>query len=72
MAISLVAVLIASIGKTIQPDYNLSEEYTSLCHTLYFLLPATVNLIVNLTFIVIGVKISKAIREFNNQQISLI
>ena len=72
MAVAMVAVVSVTVGQSLMQAGEFGVTYTSLCKTYYFILPNTVNQIVNIVFIFVGYKISKSIREFNKGQLSLI
>ena len=72
MAVAMVAVVSVTVGQSLMQAGEFGVTYTSLCKTYYFILPNTVNQIVNIVFVFVGFKISKSIREFNKGQLSLI
>ena len=64
MAVAMVAVISVTIAQALIAG-GFGQKFTSLCHSPYFILPNTVNQIVNAVFIIVGLRISKSIREYN-------
>lgn len=71
MWVAMLAVVGATIGQGISMD-DMGRRFGALCHTLYFILPNTVNSLVNAVFVVIAYKISRSINEYNSGQMALI
>lgn len=67
----MIAVLAATVVQAVSLQ-NLGKDVGKLCHTFYFILPNTVNQLINIVFIAIAVKISKTINEYNTGQMALI
>ena len=71
MSIAMVAVIATTVWQSIKLN-NISVDFSSLCHSYYFILPNTINQIVNAVFVFIGFKITRSIGEYNSGQMALI
>ena len=71
MAVAMAAVISVTIIQAFMLG-DIGTRFSGLCKTLYFILPNTLNQIVNIVFVFVGCKISNSIREFNNGQLALI
>ena len=65
MWVAILAVLAATVVQAISLD-DMGKHLGRLCKTFYFILPNTVNQSVNVVFLVIGIKISRSIHEYNS------
>ena len=64
MWVAMLAVVAATVVQIVYLG-EIGKKLASLCHTLYFILPNTLNSMVNVVFILIGIKISRSINEYN-------
>ena len=71
MSVAMLAVVVTTICQGVFLD-DIGKRYSALCHTLYFILPNTVNQIVNAVYLFIGIKITRSIGEYNSGQMALI
>lgn len=69
MSIAMVAVIATTVWQSIKLN-NISVDFSSLCHSYYFILPNTINQIVNGVFVFIGFKITRSIGEYNSGQMA--
>ena len=71
MYVAMIAVIGATAAQGFAYD-DMGVRFGALCHTIYFIVPNTVNSVVNAVFIVIAIKISRSINEYNSGQMALI
>ena len=65
MWIAMTAVILSSLIEALILSKD-GLKLANLCKTIYFIAPNTVNSVVNAVFIIIGIKITQSIYEFNS------
>ena len=68
MRVTIVVVMILVVVVTFFQSLITSHKNDGLCHTLYFIIPSTVNQIVNIFFVIVGIRITRSIQLFNKNQ----
>ena len=68
MRVTILVVMILVVVVTFFQSLITQQNKFGLCHTLYFILPSSVNQVVNIFFCIVGLRITQSIQLYNRNQ----